>query len=74
MEYVSEKKMQEVVKQIGTMQQVMVNSLKEQGITEEEFMSLMNQAIPMYMESMFKGKNPLEEIVTQAMKESKSEE
>lgn len=74
MEYVSEKKVQEVVKQFGDLQQVMVNSLKESGMSEEQFKRLMNEAIPKYMESIFNGENPLEEIMSEAMKENKSEE
>lgn len=70
MEYVSEKKVNEVVKQFGDLQQVMINNLKESGMSEEQFKSLMSQAIPQYMENIFNGGNPLEDIMNQAMKES----
>lgn len=74
MEYVSEKKVQEVVKQFGDLQQVMVNNLKKSGMSEEQFKRLMNEAIPKYMESIFNGGNPLEEIMSEAMKENEIEE
>ena len=67
MEYVSEKKIKEVAKQFGDMQQFLIQNLKEQGITEEEYKSMLEQVLPMYMESLFNGGNPLEEIINNAM-------
>ena len=67
MEYVSEKKIKEVAKQFGDMQQFLIQNLKEQGITEEEYKSMLEQVLPMYMESLFNGGNPLEDIINNAM-------
>ena len=43
-------------------------------MSEEQFKRLMNEAIPKYMESIFNGGNPLEEIMSEAMKENEIEE
>ena len=67
MEYVSEKKIKEVAKQFGDMQQFLIQNLKEQGITEEEYKTMLEQVLPMYMESLFNGGNPLEDIINNAM-------
>lgn len=74
MEYISEKKVQEVVKQFGNLQQIMVNGLKENGISEEQIKSLMTEAIPQYMESIFNGGNPLEDMMNEAMKKQSDKE
>lgn len=72
MEYVNEEKVKKVVEQFGYMKQVMVDSFKEKGISKEEFISLMNQALPQYMEAMYNGKNPLENIMHQAISQNEN--
>lgn len=74
MEYVNEKKVQQVVEQFGIMQQVMVDNLKEKGISQEDFMALMGEALPKYMEQMYEGKNPLAGLMEEAMKQDETEE
>ena len=71
MEYVSDEKIEQVVKQFGNLQKVMINSLEEQGMSKDEFMKIMNETFPKYMEQMFEGKNPLEDIVKEAKKQEK---
>mgnify|MGYP003291144110 CR=1 FL=1 len=68
MEYVSDKQIQKVVEQLGTLQQMTVNTFKEIGMNEEQIRGLMNEALTKYIDGMFSGKNPFEDYMQQAMK------
>ena len=74
MEYVDEEKVQKVVEEFGAMQQVMVNSLKEKGVSEEDFQRLMSEVVPKMMGEIFNGGNPLEKIMEEAMKQKEDTE
>lgn len=72
MENVSEKKLQAVAEQIDMMQKVMIDALKEKGINEDEFMSMMNEAFPAYMKQMFNNENPMQNLINTAIQEIKT--
>lgn len=70
MENVSEKKLQAVAEQIDMMQKLMIDALKEKGINENEFMSMVNEAFPAYMKQMFNNENPMQNLVNIAIQEA----
>lgn len=70
MEYVSQKKIEEVVKQFGDMSQAMVNSIKDSNVSKEEFMKAMGEA----MEMIFNGENPMEKAMEEAVKQREDTE
>lgn len=74
MEYVSDKQIQKVVDQLGTLQQMTMNSLKATGMNEEQIKGLMNEALTMYMDGMFTGNNPFKNFMEQAIKNDENEE
>ena len=60
--------------QLGTLQQMTINSLKATGMNEEQIKGLMNEALTMYIDGMFTGKNPFENFMEQAVKYNENEE
>lgn len=67
MEYISEEQMKNAMEQFDKLTHMLGESLKEQGITEEQFATLMQEAIPEVTKSIFnKG-----DMMVQALEKSK---
>ncbi len=69
MEYVSEETIKQVAEQMDVMQKIVVNTLKEQGMTEDEFKRLGSEI----MSSFFSNTSSFSEMFTTAQKEAKDE-
>lgn len=69
MENVNEEKLKTIIEQFGQIQQVMIDSLKEKGISENEFLSMLDEALPAYFKKMYNGENPMTDILKQAVEE-----
>lgn len=74
MENISEKKLQAVAEQLDTIQKVMIDTLKEKGISENEFTSMLNDALPAYMKKLFNGENPMQDIMQNMIEETKQQQ
>lgn len=68
MEYVSEETLNEVAKQLDDITKKMMESLKAQGISEEEFIGMLLKEIPGHMRSIANGGNPVSEAVEEYCK------
>lgn len=69
MEYISDKKKREVAQQIDSANRAIMENLKAQGITEEQFASMFSQVMPEIIKGMFSGENVMENIMNEAIKE-----
>ncbi len=63
MEYISEKDMQELTKRIDSTNRALFETLKQQGITEEQFATMMKQAMPDIIKSMFNGEDTINNLL-----------
>lgn len=63
MEYISEKDMQELTKKIDSTNRALFETLKQQGITEEQFATMMQQTMPDIIKSMFNGENTINNLL-----------
>lgn len=62
MEYISEEDIKETARQMDIANRALMETLKAKGVTEEQFASLMAQAMPEIIKSMFNGENTIENI------------
>jgi len=69
MEYISDKKKREVAQQIDSANRAIMENLKAQGITEEQFASMFSQVMPEIIKGMFSGENIMENIMNEALNE-----
>ena len=69
MEYISEKDIESIANQIDSANRALMETLKQQGITEEQFASLMQSTMPDIIKSMYAG----EDTMTNIFKKSKEE-
>lgn len=63
MEYISEKDMQELTKKIDSTNRALFETLKQQGITEEQFATMMQQTMPDIIKSMFNGEDTINNLL-----------
>lgn len=63
MEYISEKDMQELTKKIDSTNRALFETLKQQGITEEQFATMIQQTMPDIIKSMFNGENTINNLL-----------
>lgn len=66
MEYISEENMRDAVQQIDNVNRALMETLKEQGVTEEQFATMMTQTMPDIIKSMFNGGRPITDIFDNA--------
>jgi len=69
MEYISDKKKREVAQQIDSANRAIMENLKAQGITEEQFASMFSRVMPEIIKGMFSGENIMENIMNEALNE-----
>jgi len=62
MEYISEEQIETLMNKIDTLNRALAEGLKEQGISEEQFISLMTQAMPEIAKGMYNGGSPITDI------------
>lgn len=63
MEYVSEEQLGEMGKQLDNAAKTMLDALKEQGISEEQFVAMLMQEIPNYLKEISQGISPTENAI-----------
>lgn len=59
MEYISEEQMKQVMTQFDNMTKIVADSLKAQGITEEQFATMFQEAMPEMIKSIYNGGTPM---------------
>lgn len=59
MEYISEEQMKQVMTQFDNMTKIVADSLKAQGITEEQFVTMFQEAMPEMIKSIYNGGTPM---------------
>lgn len=59
MEYISEEQMKQAMTQFDSMTKVVAESLKAQGITEEQFLTMFNEIMPEMAKSIYNGGTPM---------------
>ena len=74
MQNVSEKKLQTIAEQIDKMQKIMVDALKEKGISETEFVSMLTESIPSYMKQVYNNENPTQSMMREMIDEAKKQQ
>ena len=62
MEYIDEEQLSELSKEIEKVNKIIVEQMKAQGISEEQFATMMSQVMNESIKSMFNGGPSLEEI------------
>lgn len=70
MEYISEKQMRVAVEQLDTLNQAIAKQLQAQGITEEQYATMMAQLIPEMVKSMYHGGTPTNDIMDKIIEDN----
>lgn len=71
MEYISEEQIESVMSTIDTINRAFAEQIKEQGISEEQFVSMMTQAMTDMAKGFYQGKSPMTDMYIQAKEENK---
>lgn len=71
MEYISPEQMQAVMTQFDQINKVLADSLKEQGITEEQFATMMQEAMPEMIKSIYNGGTPMTDALAKSLEDKK---
>ena len=69
MEYVNEEQLKNIVEQIDAINRTILEQLKAQGISEEQYATMVSQLIPDMVKSLQNGGNPLTDMFEQAIAE-----
>lgn len=72
MEYISDEQMRETMLQLDTVNKAMLETLKAQGITQEQFATMMEEVMPEIIKSMFEGGTPMTDILTEALEQKEN--
>lgn len=73
MEYISNEQLEEMTAQIDSAAKQMLDALKAQGISEEQFAAMLIQEIPEYIKSLSNGGKPSTDALIKAKKEKKEQ-
>lgn len=73
MEYISEENMKNVIEQMDIANKALFETLKEKGVTEEQFASLISQAMPNIVKSIYAGENTLSNLFEDTLEQNKHE-
>ncbi len=74
MEYISEEQIRNVAEKFDAMNKALSEQLHAQGISEEQFTSMMSQLMPEMIKSMYQGGNTFTQLYDQAIEENKKSE
>ena len=69
MEHISEKQVRETLLQIDAANKALMETLKNKGVTEEQFASMLTQAMPDIIKNMYSGENTFTNIFEAGNKE-----
>lgn len=69
MEYISEKDVKTTIAQFDQANRALMENLKAQGVTEDQFASLMQEALPHIIKSLYNGENTMSNLFGQINEE-----
>lgn len=69
MEYISEKDVKTTIAQFDQANRALMENLKAQGVTEDQFASLMQEALPHIIKSLYNGENTMSNLFDQINEE-----
>ncbi len=73
MEYISEERALEITRQMDMATNSLMHTLKEKGVTKEQFAQLMQMAMPGIIESMYNGEETITNLMQKGIEESNQE-
>ncbi|MBQ8803348.1 MAG: helix-turn-helix domain-containing protein [Tyzzerella sp.] len=70
MEYISEEQMRTTAEQLDNLNKVLMQQLQAQGITEEQFATMMSQLMPEMVKNIYHGEKTMAEIYDKVIEDN----
>lgn len=69
MENISEKQLQETAEKFDNFQKLVIDALKEKGISEKELKDMLSEEFTTYLDDVLSGKNPIQTAMKSILRE-----
>lgn len=73
MEYISDKQMKKTAEQFDNLNRALMEQIKAQGVSEEQFATMMSQIMPDMIKTIYHGGTPMNDIMDKVIDANKTQ-